>query len=840
MNISTDTAEERYAALFEQSPVATALTRLSDRVIVNANSAFCQLFEFERDEILGRTSEELGIAPGRDVLAVEKELSAAGEVVRFECSRTTKSGTTRIVLLDVVPVLTHGERYALTKVHDITAQRRAEEGARLYEESRDRLLDLDAMERLHRVSMRFFDSDGLQGILDEVLEAAIAITESDFGNIRVFDPRSSDLTVVAARGFPEWWLDAWGHVAFGQGCCGASLERRERVIVEDVMTSPIFAAPGAREIQLRAGVRAVQATPLIDRFGAPLGTICTHYKNPGRPSDRSLRLLDLLARQAADILDRERRELEERRREMEQRVLVDVGGALSTLDFESALASVTRVATGSLADFAVIFLVEGNSARRVAAASRYAENEGVVSKLVTSLAQPRPSHPVWEVVAARRPIMQAIDPSTYESMSEGPEHLAALRTAAPRCSLFVPMLAGDSCVGAFGLTSSTRQFDDRDVRITEEIGRRCALFVENARLHERERQAIRARNDMLGIVAHELRNPLQSVVLNAMLLQQEGADAESVASISRAATRMKRIVLDLLDVAKFEAGTFEVERARIAAADLIVEIARSYRHLVGARGLEFRVDIGAANNLPFVSADKERVLQVFENLLSNAMRFTTSGGITISATPEGAEVVFCVADTGGGIAAEDLARMFDPFWRARRIHDGAGLGLSIVKMIAEAHGGRAWATSTVGAGSAFYFTLPVAAAPTPVAGTAAKDGSEQLVLIVDDDLDLRLTLARVLRRHGYAVVTASNGQGALHYLRDGQRPSVIILDLAMPVMDGWEFLSRRQRDGDLASIPVIVISGQTEASKRVVAMHADFLAKPLSPEDLVAAMGRAH
>ena len=829
-------SEERYVALFEQSPIATALTRLANGVIVDANRAFVDLFELDRREIIGKTSVELGISVDLQHALVGGELNSAGAVREIECTRTTKSGAQRIVLLDVIPVTAGGERYLLAKVRDITAQRRA---VQFYEQSRERLLDLEAMERLHRVSTRFFGEEGLQGALDEIVDAAIAVTQADFGHIQVLDPRSGDLEIVAPRGFAAWWIDYWNRIAKGRGSCGTALERKERVIVEDVTRHAIFASSEDLDVQLRANVFACQSTPLLDRSGVALGMISTHYKSPRRPSDRALRLLDLLARQAADILDRARRDAEERRREEEQRVLADIGGALSTLDYEHALSSVTRIVAESFGDFAVIYLVEAGTVRRVAAASRAAEHAWIPKAMLVTppQSQPLPTHPVWEVIATRRSRIRDVDPSQFESLAESPTHLAGLRSADARSALLAPMVIGNSCVGAIGLTSSVRRLDERDTALIEEIGRRCALFIENARLHEREQRAIRARSEVLGIVAHDLRNPLHSIMVNAQIAQQQAGDTEGVDLIRRAATRMTHIINDLLDVARFDAGTLEIDRAQVLVADLVAEAERAHRTLVEAQGLELRLAVAA--ELPPVWADTERVAQVFENLIANAMKFTTSGTITIGASSRGADILFSVADTGSGIAAGDLPRVFEPFWQAlQHARGGAGLGLSIVKTIVEAHDGQVWVTSDVGAGSTFFFTLPSAATSdavsTPVADAATP--SDPLVLIVDDDKDLRRALARMLRAHGYATATAANGQEALDYLSHGESPAVIVLDLAMPVLDGWAFLEQRKQRSDLGSIPVIVISGQDAVAKRVAAMNATLLQKPVSPEDLLAAM----
>ena len=162
--------------------------------------------------------------------------------------------------------------------------------------------ELDAMIRLHKLSTLSVTEGDLGIILCETVDTAIAVTGADFGTIQFVDPVSSALRIVAQRGFPQWWVDFWNNVPVGQGSCGVSLERRGRVIVENVEQSPIFAV-AALEMQLKAGVRAVQSTPLISRSGKPLGMFSTHYRKPQRPDEGTLRILDLLARQAADVIE---------------------------------------------------------------------------------------------------------------------------------------------------------------------------------------------------------------------------------------------------------------------------------------------------------------------------------------------------------------------------------------------------------------------------------------------------------------------------------------------------------------------------------------------------------
>ena len=179
--------------------------------------------------------------------------------------------------------------------HDITEQKGAEE---------QRATELEAMSRLHKIGELFIRDGDIAPILTEIVDAAIAITGADFGNIQLLDAPSSRLRIAAHRGFPKWWIDFWDNVPPGQGACGTALKSGERVIVEDVEQSPIFAGTPTLDIQLKAGVRAVQSTPLVSRSGRPLGMFSTHFKRPHRPHDHTLELLDLLARHAADIIDR--------------------------------------------------------------------------------------------------------------------------------------------------------------------------------------------------------------------------------------------------------------------------------------------------------------------------------------------------------------------------------------------------------------------------------------------------------------------------------------------------------------------------------------------------------
>ncbi len=194
-----------------------------------------------------------------------------------------------------------------------------------------------------RVGDPLAEDEPLQRVLAEVLDAAIAITRSDFGNIQLLDPVLGHLKIVAVRGLPEWWCDFWDSADRGSGACGTALARRERVVVENVEESPIFFGTPSLDIQRRAGIRAVQSTPLVGRTGNPIGMFSTHFRRPHRPDEAEARLLDLLARQAAAMIERVQADLALRESEERFRTLIEHAPvALAMFDADMRYLAVSR------------------------------------------------------------------------------------------------------------------------------------------------------------------------------------------------------------------------------------------------------------------------------------------------------------------------------------------------------------------------------------------------------------------------------------------------------------------------------------------------------------------
>lgn len=227
------------------------------------------------------------------------------------------------------------------------------------------------------------------------------------------------------------------------------------------------------------------------------------------------------------------------------------------------------------------------------------------------------------------------------------------------------------------------------------------------------RQAVQARDEVLAVVSHDLRNPVGTIFSAAGLLLEMDVSAEKTEQhlemIQRAAERMNRLIQDLLDVSRLEAGALFIVPSVIDVSDLFQEAVEAARHDADQRGVALVTVLDPA--LPGIRGDMDRLLRVLSNLVGNAVRYSRRGGkVTLAArVREEGEIVLGVEDEGTGIAPEDQERLFDRFWQVSRSDtEGAGLGLSIVKGIVEAHGGRVWVDSEVGKGSSFYFTMPIA------------------------------------------------------------------------------------------------------------------------------------
>jgi PAS domain S-box-containing protein len=407
---------------------------------------------------------------------------------------------------------------------------------------------------------------------------------------------------------------------------------------------------------------------------------------------------------------------EQTRAEDGLRLLAQSGRVLSSsLELDDTLQAVAGLAVPELSEIVMVDLIHDGEVRRVGAAhadERVSELFEQARRFPPRLGDGGPQARVMET--GETLMIAEIQDAWIDTLNRGADHAELVRRLAPRSLVVVPMRSRGEVLGtiSFVRTALRPPFDDADRALAEELGLRAAVAVENARLYNAARGATRARDDMLSVVSHDLRNPIHTVFMSAAflleLLPEEGRKTErtQVGIIRRAAERANRLIQDLLDITHIESGRLSLDKTRLHAAAIVYEVLEQGQMLAGQCGVE--LVRGALDRSAAILADRDRVVQALGNLVGNALKFTPAGGrVTVSVERDGKEVCISVADTGPGIAPEQVPHLFDRYWQANRAdRRGVGLGLSIVKGIAEAHGGTVQVRTALGEGTTFTLVLP--------------------------------------------------------------------------------------------------------------------------------------
>ncbi len=436
-------------------------------------------------------------------------------------------------------------------------------------------------------------------------------------------------------------------------------------------------------------------------------------------------------------------------------------------------------------------------------------------------------------------------------------------------------LAGDLGVkGAFGLpvmvrgeivaileffTDAEASVDENFLRLMANVGVQLGRIFERKRAAEEIREAReaaetanRAKSSFLANMSHELRTPMNAIIGYSEMLMEEAEDLEQedfvpdLSRINHAGKHLLALINDILDLSKIEAGKMDLYLERFDVGPMLDDVVATVQSLVQKNNNQLEVQRGG--DLGSMHADLTKVRQVLFNLISNASKFTKDGAITIAAERVSGlssdDLCFRVSDTGIGIAADKIGKLFEEFTQAdastTRQFGGTGLGLAISRSFCRMMGGDITVESAIGNGSTFTVHLP--AKVTPDRGADADQSADETlagrqpavkgsILVIDDDPGARELLKRSLSKDGFTVVTAANAEDGLRIARE-ERPLAITLDVIMPGQDGWAVLRELKADPELQEIPVIMVTMVDDKNMGYTLGAAEYLTKPVDRDRL--------
>ena len=540
---------------------------------------------------------------------------------------------------------------------------------------------------------------------------------------------------------------------------------------------------------------------------------------------------------------------------------------VTSLDTTETLGRVARVLVPAMADYCLISMMMKNGTFRLATVvHRDPDKQGAIQELSGRIAPEKlsASHPMTRVHQTRSALVFEDCSAQKKRPAADREYLGAHRTLGGRSVMIVPLAAHGQTLGVMtlGRLDERDPFHHEDLELGEELARRTALAVANARLYSDAQDANRLKDEFLATVSHELRTPLTAILGWAQMLQggtlDETTGRRALGSIERNAKFQSHLIEDLLDISRISTGKLRLDVRPLELAPIIEAAVDAVRPAADAKAIRLEKTIDWKAGL--ISGDSDRLQQVIWNLLTNAIKFTPRDGcVRIILERRTSHVHIRVSDTGQGISPEFLPYMFDLFRQGdssiTRSHGGLGLGLAIVRHLVEMHGGTVEAQSEgEGKGATFVVMLPMIGIPM-ADNNGHKDGGVDLsrdgvamepvpelkgvsVLIVDDEPETRELLVEVLSRCGAEVRASSSAHDALEALQSW-KADVLVSDIGMPGEDGYDLIRKvRQMDPDHGGcIPAVALTAYARGEDRIRALSAGFqmhVSKPVEPVELAA------
>ncbi len=713
----------------------------------------------------------------------------------------------------------------------------------------------------------------IQPVFDTIAASATRLCDALYSLVFRFD--GATITLVADDGcLPPERLEAirsaYPAPPGRKSVAAQAILERRVIAIADAQSGSEY--PHFAERAKAIGYRSMVSVPML-RGDTAIGAINVVRVEAMPFTDTQIELLKTFADQAVIAIENVRlfQELEARTRELSRSVqeltaLGEVSRAVSaTLDVDTVLQTVVSHASrlanaegGSIFEYD-----EATQEFQLRATHDYAP-ELAEALQATPI---RMGEGVIGGAAARQEPMQVPD-IVREGAYQARFREILLRTGY-RALLAVPLVREGQVIGALSVNrKAPGEFPPEVIELLRTFATQSALAIQNARLFReleaksRELQvASRHKSEFLANMSHELRTPLNAIIgVTEMLLEDAQAAAqpdqiEAHERVLRAGRHLLTLINDILDLSKIEAGKVELSLESVALAPLVEDVVATIRPLAAKNGN--KVDVECPADVGVIRADPTRLRQALLNLASNAGKFTERGRIRLAVTRQPDElgrdwVSMAVSDTGIGMTAEQMAKLFEEFTQAdastTRKYGGTGLGLAISRRLCRMMGGDITVTSAPGQGSTFTIRLPVDArlgqpaaiepGPRPIA-TAPRPGppgwAASPVLVIDDDETVRDLMDRFLVKEGFSVITAANGIEGLKRAREAH-PAAITLDVMMPDLDGWTVLAALKGDPALADIPVILVTIVDERARGFALGATDYMVKPIDRERLASVL----